>query len=482
MPAQIARLSATPTCVRRPAPRLGQDDLDTLLAQARQAGAQRRPAAASHAPSHGPLHGLRVLDLSTVFAAPYMGALLSDLGAEVIKIEAPKRLDQLRAGGFGYLIDNEPGDSPWNRCATFHMLNRGKRSVVLDLQTEAGRQVLRELVAVSDILIDNFTPRVMRDWGLPYSVLREINPKLVMLSNTGYGSTGPWSSYRAQGTTLEATMGVGAYAGYAGEPPAKVGQSYPDFLAAWSGLASLMAALVHRQRTGEGQWIDLGMYQLGPVVIPEALIAVQAGQADVGCRGNLDWGARLGGAYPVQGSDQWIVASVLDAAQAQALRALLGVDAGQPDAALDEALARWCAQREGAAAVAALQAAGIPAGRVHNARDLARDAHFKARGFYEAVEVDGPAAVRRLIGRPYTWTGGAVKIQRRAPHYGEDNDAVLGRLLGKDPAQIQALRDALVVTDRPLNPPRLQSEDLDALAQRGAIKEYDRAYRDHTAA
>lgn len=482
MPAQIARLSATPATVRLPAPRLGQDELDSLLAQARQASARRRPAPAGSEPRRAPLQGLRVLDLSTVFAAPYMGALLSDLGAEVIKIEAPKRLDQLRAGGFGYLIDNEPGDSAWNRCATFHMLNRGKRSVVLDLQTEAGREALRELVAVSDILIDNFTPRVMRDWGLPYSVLQEINPKLVMLSNTGYGSTGPWSSYRAQGTTLEATMGLSAYAGYAGEAPVKVGQSYPDFLAAWSGLSGIMAALVHRERTGQGQWIDLGMYQLGPVVIPEALIAVQAGQADVGCRGNLDWDARLGGAYPVQGHDEWIVASVLDAAQAEALRGLLGVGAGQPDAVLDEALARWCAQREGAAAVAALQAAGIPAGRVHNARDLARDPHLKARGFYEAVEVDGPGTVRRLIGRPYTWAGGAVKIQRRAPHYGEDNDAVLGGLLGKDAAQLRALRDAQVVADRPLNPPRLQSEDLDALARRGAIKEYDRGYREHSAA
>lgn len=478
LPARIAHLSATAMTVRTPAPKLGQDRLETLLDEARQAASARRPAAAAPSP-HGPLHGLRVLDLSTVFAAPYMAALMSDLGAEVIKIEAPQRLDQLRAGGFGFLIDNEPGETGWNRCSTFQMLNRGKKSLVLDLQTEAGRQVLRELVAVSDILIDNFTPRVMRGWDMPYTALQKINPKLVMLSNTGYGSTGPWSAYRAQGTTLEATMGVGAYAGYAGESPAKVGQSYPDFLAAWTGLSCLMAALVHRERTGEGQWIDLGMYPLGPVVIPEALISVQAGQDDVGCRGNLDWGALLGGAYPVEGQDEWIVASVLEPSQLVALQALLGVDRTHDPAAVEQVLRQWCAVRSGDQAVAWLQAAGIPAGRVQNARDLIQDAHLQSRGFFEPVDLGASIGPRALIGRPYVWSDSGVRIQGRAPHYGEDNDAALGGLLGMPAAAIQALRDAGVVADAPQNPPRLQPENLAALVRRGTIKEFDSAYRNH---
>ncbi len=488
LPARIASLSATPTAVRSPAPRLGSQALEPLLEEARQARERRAANTSTESGTHEkarraptaprrPLEGLRVLDLSTVFAAPYMAGLLADLGAEVIKIEAPKRLDQLRAGGFGFLVDNQPGEAAWNRCSTFQMLNRGKRSLVLDLQTEAGREVLRELVAVSDILIDNFTPRVMRDWGLPYAELRKINPKLVMLSNTGYGSTGPWSAYRAQGTTLEATMGVGAYAGYAGEAPAKVGQSYPDFLAAWAGLASLMAALVHRQRTGEGQWIDLGMYQLGPVMLPEALIAVQAGQGDVGCRGNLDWNAVLSGVYPVQGQDEWVAVSAGYTTQADALRRLLDLEPTLAPPAVEEALRAWCAARSGDAAVARLQAAGIAAGRVHNARDLLRDPHLKARGFYESVDLGDDIGVRALIGRPYAWSGAEVGIRRRAPHYGEDNDAILGTTLGKDSAAILALREAQVVADRPLSPPRLQSEDLQALVKRGTIKEFDPDYR-----
>ena len=139
----------------------------------------------------------------------------------------------------------------------------------------AGREILLGLVTRSDVLLENFTPRVMRGWGMAYDDLAARNPRLIMLSNTGFGSTGPWSSFRAQGTTLEATMGLSRYAGYADGPPSKVGQSYPDFLACWSGLLAVLAALVDRERTGRGQWIDLGMYQLGAVVIPEALVGLQ---------------------------------------------------------------------------------------------------------------------------------------------------------------------------------------------------------------
>lgn len=477
LPAQLARMSATPMEVRRGAPRLGTADNHALLQESREAARPRtaQPTRPSEAHS-APLEGVRVLDLSTVFAAPYIGALLADLGAEVIKIEAPKRLDQLRAGGFGYLMDNDPGDAGWNRCSTFQMLNRGKRSVVLDLQSKAGRELLCELIAAADVLIENFTPRVMRDWGLGYEQLREINPRLVMLSNTGYGHGAPWSAYKAQGTTLEATMGLSAYAGYAGGLPIKVGQSYPDFLAAWSGLTCLMAALLHRDTTGDGQWIDLGMYQLGAVVIPEALIAVQAGQPNAGRRGNLDWNARFGGVFAAQGQDEWLAVSVLTPAHADALRAVLGVY-GITDDGLHDALSRWCIAQPAIEAAARLQAEGIPAGPVHNARDLLGDEHLQSRGFLEPVDMGPPTGARWLIGRPYRWHGADVRIRRRAPHYGEDNDAVIGGLLGHGPDELAQLRSDKITADSPLNPPRLMPENLQKLVLLGTIKEYDPAYR-----
>ncbi|MET1116883.1 MAG: CoA transferase [Comamonas sp.] len=481
LPARIAHLSATPVAVRQPAPALGSLPRAAALAQALAASALRPPPAAPAPAPLAPLAGLRVLDLSTVFAAPYIGALLADLGADVIKIEAPKRLDQLRAGGFGYLVDNDPGDAGWNRCSTFQMLNRGKRSLVLDLQTAAGREVLCELVAQSDVLIDNFTPRVMRGWDLPYETLAALNPRLVMLSNTGYGSTGPWSEFKAQGTTLEATMGLSAYAGYAGEAATKVGQSYPDFLAAWSGMTCIMAALVHREKTGQGQWIDLGMYQLGAMVIPEALIAVQGGQPDVACRGNAEWGAAFSGVFATAGDNQWVAVSASTGhALAQLLR-VLDLPEGAAEQQLESACRAWCLQRCAQPAAEQLQAAGVAAGAVNDAGDLLREPQLLARGFFESVDFESDIGVRALIGRPYQWQGAQVGIRRRAPHFGEDNAAVLESL--RIPAQrVAALRASQVVCDMPLKPPQLRPVDIASLVARGTIKAYESRYRELSSA
>lgn len=475
LPGRIARMSATPVSVRTLSPALGSTSLAEALksaAAAAAAAARRSHSQPSVEAAKAPLAGLRVLDLSTVFAAPYMGALLADLGAEVIKIEAPKRLDQLRAGGFGYLVDNDPSDAGWNRCSTFQMLNRGKRSVVLDLQTAAGREVLCELVKKADILIDNFTPRVMRGWGFPYEKLAQLNPRLVMLSNTGYGSSGPWSEYKAQGTTLEATMGLSAYAGYAGEAATKVGQSYPDFLAAWSGLTCIMAALVHREKTSQGQWIDLGMYQLGPLVVPETFIAVQSGQADVGCRGNAEWNAAFSAVVPVAGDNQWVAICAHTDAALQQLRSLVGASDD-----VHAACTAWCAQRSPQAAAQALQAAGVAAGPVNDARDLIHDPQLRARSFFESVDFGSDIGTRALIGRPYVWHGADVGIRGRAPLFGEDNQDVLQQLLQLSAAQMAMLRENQVVSDRPLNPPKLHSIDIDALVTLGSIKAHDKNYR-----
>jgi crotonobetainyl-CoA:carnitine CoA-transferase CaiB-like acyl-CoA transferase len=477
LPACIAHLSATPVAVRQPAPALGSKPLAEALAEAATASARRAPAGAPALRPCAPLAGLRVLDLSTVFAAPYIGALLADLGAEVIKIEAPKRLDQLRAGGFGYLVDNDPGDAGWNRCATFQMLNRGKRSLVLDLQTAAGREVLCELVAQSDVLIDNFTPRVMRGWDLPYEKLAALNPRLIMLSNTGYGSTGPWSEFKAQGTTLEATMGLSAYAGYAGEAATKVGQSYPDFLAAWSGMTCIMAALVHREKSGRGQWIDLGMYQLGAMVIPEAFIAVQSGQPDVACRGNAEWGAAFSGVFPAAGDNQWVAVCTATEAAAAQLRCTLDLPTSASAQELHSACSAWCLQRSAQSAAEQLQSVGVAAGAVNDASDLLREPQLRARGFFERVDFESDIGMRALIGRPYQWQGADVGIRRRAPHFGEDNAAMLDFLqLPAD--RVAALRDKGVVSDKPLNPPRLHPIDIASLVERGTIKSFEAGYRE----
>jgi crotonobetainyl-CoA:carnitine CoA-transferase CaiB-like acyl-CoA transferase len=424
-----------------------------------------------------------VIDLSTVFAVPYLGSLLSDLGAEVIKIEAPHRLDQIRSW-FGPFFDNDPGEDWWNRSATFQVVNRGKRSLGLDLSCAEGRQVLRELIAVSDVMIDNFTPRVLRGWDLTYARVRDCNPGLVMLSNTGYGSTGPWSEFRAQGTTLEATMGISGVTGYARGKPSRAGQSYPDFVACWTGLTMLMAALIHSQRTGQGQLIDLGMYQLGPVVIPEALLAFQAYGTEPSRRGPSDIDALVSGVFRAAGDDRWLAVTLRDRRDLELAAAVVpGIGpladrdpwSDQDVCAASEAIAAWALEREDLAAAAELQQAGVAAGAVLDASDLLADPQLLARGFYETVDLGEGVGERPLIGRPYRWLTdeACVAVGGPAPAFAVDNRYVLREVLGFDDERVAALYASGAVADAPTDAVRRAPQaglDLDALLATGVIK------------
>ena len=369
-PAVLARMSATPTTVRRRAPLLGEhtDAVLAALPKARSAPA----AAALPAKARLPLEGLRVLDLATVIAVPYLAALLSDLGAEVIKIESPKKLDPTRQGVLTTYLDNSTAVDAINRSGMFQVVNRGKRSIVLDMAQEEARHVFRELVAKSDIVVDNFTPRVMSGWGLDHRALLKINPRLICLSNTGYGSTGPWRNFPSQGTTLEATMGIAAYTGYRGDKPWKVGQSYPDFLACWTGLAAVFAALNHVRATSIGQWIDLGMYQVGAAMIPEALLQYQLEGTQPERIGNEDELHVPSDVYPCAGVDRWVALTVATDAQWQALASLMVGDGATVDPGLasaqarrarrsevNAAVARWVRSQDGRALMRRLQAAGV---------------------------------------------------------------------------------------------------------------------------
>ncbi|MFD5007350.1 CaiB/BaiF CoA transferase family protein [Streptomyces mutabilis] len=420
----------------------------------------------------GPLAGLRVVDLSAVFAAPYMCGILSDFGAEVIKVEPPSKLDQTRGGGFGRFLHNDPGPDGWNWSGTFHSLNRGKRSLVLDLKQEAGRSVLRRLIDTADILVENFTPRVMRGWSMTYAELATSNPGLIMLSNTGYGASGPWSGFKAQGTSLESTMGLTAYSGYPGDKPRKVGQSYPDFLATWTGLYAMFAALEERHHSGQGQWIDLGMYQLGSVVIPEALIAAQAGSEQPTYAGNAEDDTLLSDVYACRGEDAWVAVAVEDdTARRQVARLVrdhLSDDDPDPEQ-LGRALTAWATTRTPDEAAEALQEHGVAAAPVAAVRDLLLDPQLRHREFFDWVDIRGE--IQPVPGTPYVWSGSSsVTSRARAPKFGEDNDAVLSSL-GMAPAEIETLRRDAVVVDEPLGVRPPGPLDLDALVRAGVYRE-----------
>ena len=280
-----------------------------------------------------PLRNIRVVDLSRVFAMPFAGAQLADLGAEVIKIDTCQAqfMDTTRAIT-GPFPDNRPGELWWEQGGTFQTLNRGKRSLTLDLRSAEAQEILKRLVSLSDIVLENFTPRVMARFGLDYPALRAVKPDLIMVSNTGYGHTGPWRGFGAMASALEPTHGTGAFIGYLeqdggesrpGNIPNKVGNSYTDFLATWTALLSVMAALLHRAETGRGTWIDLAMYQAGAAFTGEGLLAAAYHGHRANRIGNRHPYMAPHGCYPCQGQDQWVTIAVRDDADWPAFCAAL---------------------------------------------------------------------------------------------------------------------------------------------------------------
>jgi crotonobetainyl-CoA:carnitine CoA-transferase CaiB-like acyl-CoA transferase len=437
-----------------------------------------------------PLTGMRVLDLSYVFAVPYMAGLLSDLGAEVIKIEAPHKLDQTRGRAFGPYLDNDPAQDPWNRSGIFYVVNRGKRSLAMDLSQPAGQEIFRELVAKSDIVLENFTPRVMRKWGLNYDELKKIKPSLIMLSNTGYGSTGPWSSFPSQGTTLEATMGITFYTGYRGDKPWKVGQSYPDFIACWAGLNGLWAAIAHMRKTGQGQWVDVGMYQLGVALMPEPLLQKQLDGTEPVRMGNEHAEHVPSNLYQTKGIDQWLALTIQTDSQWATLTDLMQKTELASDPHFSTAAARqrnreavnavvaaWCLTHSSQALFKQLQTHGIAAAPVLNSRDLLRDPHLKHRNFYETVMHPEPIGERPIIGRPYKLRFRDAHIKKPGPRFGEDNDSILREILGKTPEQISALKDSNVVSDFPTNPGISGTMDTESMLKLKTLIAVDQDYR-----
>ncbi len=412
-----------------------------------------------------PLDGVRIIDTSYVFAGPYAAGLMCDMGAEVIKIEGPSRLDLTRGGPASIFPDDEPGSDPWNRTATFNVANRGKKSLVVDLSRKEGREVLVDLVRVSDIILENFTPRVMRGWGLDYPNLKKINPGIIMISNTGYGHGGPYSSYPAQATTQEATHGLAAVTGYRDDEPSKAGQSFVDFLATWTCMMSVLLGLRYRRRFGHGLWADVGMYQLGCFGVSEYVLDHIANGARAERIGNRDRQFAPQGCYRCAGEDAWCTLSVRDDHEWEALCRVMQqpqlahdprfvTEAGRRanHDAIDAIIVTWTATVSKIDAMEQLQAAGVPAGAVLDGRDLHFDPQLKHRGLLEWIEYPNEREMggrRMVIGRPWRFSGTSLKVRGPAPTFGQHNNHVLHDILGYDELRIAALKRDEIVVDQP---------------------------------
>ncbi len=439
-----------------------------------------------------PLEGVRILDSTYIFAMPYACAMMADLGAEVVKIEGPAHSDPIRLSGS--FADNNPHPDAWNRSGGFNMLNRGKKSLTLDLSKPEGREALKELVKVSDVLVENYTPRVMRAWGMDYPNLIKLKPDIIMVSNTGYGhGNGPWALYPAQATTQEATHGLCHITGYPNGIPSKAGQSYDDFLACWSALVAVACALRYRNKTGKGQWIDIGMYQLGCYFTSEYIMDYIANAREGGRIGNRHPWKAPQGCYPCAGKDQWCVLSVGDEAEWEALCNAMEKPALAKDPRfatakgrmerhdeLDAVISAWTKERDRYDVMRLLQSAGVPSGVVFDLRDSNVDPHMREHGYFERVTApaDRKLGTRVFMGRPWQLSKTKVQIKAPAPKLGEHNDYYLEKMLGYDDDKMGELEDANIIGDKPLNAQRVPTvRNMEADVRNGVYAYYDPEYK-----
>ena len=404
--------------------------------------------AADHAPAHapappvgaGPLAGLKVVELGQLIAGPFAAKTLADFGAEVIKIEPPATAtspggDPLRQWR---LLHN--GTSVW-----WQVQSRNKKSVALDLRDPASRDIVRRLIDEADVLVENFKPGVMEDWGLGYDALAARNPGLIMLRISGYGQTGPYRDRPGFGVVAEAMGGLRHLTAEPGRVPVRVGVSIGDTLASLHGVIGILMALQHRHASvtpdapkGRGQVVDVALYEAVFNCMESLLPEYSAFGAVREAAGSALPGIAPSNAYAC--ADGWVLVAGNGDSIFKRLMGTIGRDdlASDPQLAgnagrvarveeIDAAIGAWTATRTVAAVLDALNGAAVPAGRIYNARDIAEDPHYRARGMIQRITTaDGLSLEVPGIVPKLSLTPGA--ITRPAPALGEDTASVLAGL------------------------------------------------------
>lgn len=445
-PAGPVRMSATPWRVA-PAPMLGEH---TVSVVDELAGWDECPEAASPpANSAKPLAGVRVVDFTNAVAGPLASAILADLGAEVIKVEAPAARPR-NAKGTAPLADAAT-DEPWNRIMLYNGLNHGKRAITLDAGRPEGRELFLKLAATADVFLHNFSPRAMDNLDLHYDTVAAVNPAIVYVSMPAFGLSGPYRNRGSYGPGVDAMSGFSHLTGYADGPPIKPGNFFCDQNAALLASISTLAALEHRRRTGLGQHVELAMIEGEFQVIADALMDFAMNGRERLRAGNDAPGCAPHDTYRCMGDDAWVAIAVSNDTQWRALCQVIGrADLlGDPRFKtpanrfanrhhLRNVIEPWTAERTPVEAQEALQTAGVPAGAVLTALELLQDPHSLERHGYEYVDTPnvGPTPYPRLA---FLLSETPVPVSGPAPRYGEANRYIFGDVLGLDDAALEAL-------------------------------------------
>lgn len=375
-----------------------------------------------------PLAGIRIADFTVHNAGPFCTHMLSQLGAEVVKVESAMRPDAFRKP---HPVYGRMGP------ATFDQVASTKLSIRINLKKPEGIALAKRLVAVSDVAAESFRAGVMARLGLGYDALRETKPDIVMLSVSSSGQDGPDSHFAGYAPLFGAWGGLSDLSGFADGPPVEM-RHVMDHTVGMNAAVAVMAALHRRRVTGAGALIDVAAREVASALIGEALLMAAAGVA-LQRMGNAHPRMSPHGVYPAKGEDRWLSIAVANDTERQALASLIG---GEPS---EQAISAWSSARDANAAAAQLQAAGIAAHASWTTPEIAADPHLQARGsIVEVAEPDGTK--RAAVGVPMRLSKGAeIGLNGGTPRLGEHEDYVYGELLGLSRAERQVLEDAEVI-------------------------------------
>lgn len=410
-----------------------------------------------------PLDGIRVIDLSQVYAGPLAARQLADMGAEVIRVESP-----LRSGRGG--LEPQPGTSypngdagkrPFNRSAYYNELHRNKLAISLDLSGQRGRDVFKRLVKVSDVLIENFSPRVMANFELDYPVLQEINPGIIMVSISAYGQTGPWRDCVSFGRGIEAMAGLSQLTAYPNGQPIGPGIAYADATAGLHAAFAVLLALRQRTQTGVGQHIDLALRESLTMLLGAEVIGQAMNRRPPTPQGNGADSPIMQGCYRCRGEDAWIAITIESEDEWQRFRRAIGnpdwirekrcgtlCEARQNRTELDPLIEAWTLHFEPEQAMTILQNADIRAGAVLDAKQVYENPHLRERGFFHSA-THPEAGTHDHPGMPWRIGQTPLPIRMPAPCFAQDNEYVFGKLLGMAADEIQDLVDSGVTPQAP---------------------------------
>ena len=403
-----------------------------------------------------PLEGIRIIDLSMGWAGPLATRNLADMGAQVIKVESCERFDWWRSweATQAWIADNGAEKSP-----QYLYVNRNKQDITLDLENPRGRELLLQLVATADALVENYSGGVLPKLKLDYSYLIEANPGLVMVSMPAFGSTGPWSQFRAYGSTVEHSSGLPHLVGDPEQAPTMQHVAFGDAVGGLDGTAAILTALWHKQRSGEGQFVDLSQVEcLFPLAAPGILHQSVYGQSPRRS-GNKHPDHAPHGVYPCEGDDAWVVIQVTDEIQWQRLQDLIPALAPFGDVderldkreALDECVRAWTQQRPAVAVMQLLQGVGVTAAKLNNAQAILDEPHLQDRGYLQWLEREY-VGVQPHPSPPFRVTADPIPITSPAPTLGQHNHDILGELLGLGAAELEELEQQGVIGTKPRMP------------------------------